>query len=468
MQIEVVTHYYNEHKLAQLFFDTYSFVDKIHVFLDLDSTEESKKVLERYIDKLEGKIEVIRFKPLDGMDDNAKVARINHLSKQLQCDWIINVDFDEFIFALPPQDTIRDFLSREINGDLILVPFWQIYRHVDDEDLDYNNLNLMDRCHGDPLIFSSFNKWYIKPIIVRSGKNIEWKPGNHDVQNAKAYRIYKDVLYGAHWAMADPELAIARRYYGRTLRQSEVNLKQNLSIHLHKLTTESILKECENHKNDPKLFDLTYTESKTSDKVSILIPYIREAGMKRCIEAIKENVGIPESQYEVLVEEDKDRIGCANKLKELVQRSKYDTVLFLGDDTVPQKDFLKNALESRERLPEKWGLVGLNDRYLDGRFVATHWLADKRLLTEVLDGEFFHTGYRHCFADNELATRCIAAGKYIFAVNAFVDHINPYTKKNRSLMDKDYKWAYANENYMHDKWLFQKRKESNWTYKERD
>lgn len=468
MQVEVITHYYNEHKLAQLFFDTYSFADKIYVFLDLDSSEESKKVLERYTHKFEGKIEVKQFKPLNGMDDNAKVARINHLSKQLQSDWIINVDFDEFIFALPPQDAIRDFLSRTNEGDIVLVPFWQIYRHKDEKDLDYSNLNLMDRCHGDPLVRKDLNKMYVKPIVVRSGKNIEWKPGNHDIQNAKAFKFAKDALYGSHWAMADPELAIERRYYGRTIRQSEANLKQGLSKHLHKLTVEQILNSCKEHENDPKLFDLNIKESRTSNKISILLPYIRPEGARRCIDAIEENAGIPESQYEIIAEEDRERIGCSSKLKQLVERSKYDSVLFLGDDTIPEKDFLKNALEFRERLPEKWGMVGLNDHYLHGHYTATHWLADKRLLTEVLDGEFFHTGYRHCFADNELATRCIAAGKYIFAPTACIDHRNPYTKKDRSLMDNDYKWAYAQENYMHDKWLFEKRRESNWTFKERN
>jgi hypothetical protein len=96
----------------------------------------------------------------------------------------------------------------------------------------------------------------VKPIIVRPNIGIEWRTGNHVINNISSYIVAKDYLYGAHWAMADPELAIERRYYGRTLRQSQFNLKKRLSTHLHHLTPESILRECQEHENDPKLFSV--------------------------------------------------------------------------------------------------------------------------------------------------------------------------------------------------------------------
>lgn len=461
MKIEVVTHWFNEDKLAPLFFEHYDFADLIHVFLDGESSEESKETLYNY-ELRNSKIIVHPFESTNGMDDTQKVMRINALVNSMTCDWAINVDFDEFVFALPPRETIRGFLSRT-NAHIVLAQLWQVYRHETDKDLDYNNLDINDRIHGDPNFVIGNNRIYVKPIIVNPKAHIVWKPGNHAVMNPHAYVYCRDRLYGAHWAMADPELAIERRYFGRTIRQSKHNIFRNLSHHLHHLTPNSIRNECEQHLKDPKLFDFSYTESKINDKISIVIPYIREAGFNRCVEAISKNA--IDGQYEIIADEDKDRIGVAKKVKELVDKAKYDLIMFLGDDTIPKENFMLNAMKMRERLPEKWGLVGLNDSFSSGFLNATHWLADRKLL-ELLDGEFFHTGYRHCYADNELTTRCIAMGKYIFASNAEIDHINPITKNDKSLYDADYRWVYRAENIKHDRELFLRRQANNW--KERD
>lgn len=254
MQIEVVTHYYNEDKLASLFFKTYAFADRIHVFLDSDSSEESKQILNGYKNKIYNDLNIISFSFSDGMNDLEKVQRLNRYINDLQCNWVINVDFDEFIFTLPSSITIRNFLIEHSYADIIYVKLWQIYRHVTDKDLNYNNLHLNDRCHGDPDLTSRKNRPYVKPIVIRPNIGIEWRTGNHIIQNQSSYIVARDCLYGAHWAMADPELAIERRYYGRTLRQSQFNLKKKLSTHLHHLTPESIISECKMHENDPQLF----------------------------------------------------------------------------------------------------------------------------------------------------------------------------------------------------------------------
>ena len=198
------------------------------------------------------------------------------------------------------------------------------------------------------------------------------------------------------------------------------------------------------------------------DKVSILIPYIRPKGMERCKEAIYANSGIPDDSFEIITAQDSARIGPALMLKELVDHAaKYPLVMFLGDDTEPEADFLHNALEVMTKFPDGWGLVVLNDGHHDGSYLATHWLADRRLLP-LLGGEFFHTGYWHCFCDNELTMRATELERYIWAANARVQHMNPII--NRQLpMDQDYKRVYSAEWYYHDHTLFLQRMNNKWT-----
>ena len=203
----------------------------------------------------------------------------------------------------------------------------------------------------------------------------------------------------------------------------------------------------------------------TQPKVSIIIPYIRPKGMERCKEAIFLEAGVPTDTFEVITAQDHTRIGPALMLKELVDKAaQYPLIMFLGDDTIPEPDFLRNALEVMKQLPDGWGLVGLNDGRHNGDYLATHWLGDRRMLP-LLDGEFFHTGYWHCFCDNELTMRAIGLGRYMWASNARVQHLNPVIDK-MLLMDKDYHRVYSAEWYYHDHMLFLKRMNNGWKTEE--
>lgn len=196
------------------------------------------------------------------------------------------------------------------------------------------------------------------------------------------------------------------------------------------------------------------------DRVSIIIPYIRPAGMLMCKDAIFANSGVPKEQFEILAAHDSKRIGAPMMVKLMVEETHNDLVMFLGDDTVPQENFLLNALITMESLTDGWGLVGLNDGVQDGKYLATHWLASKKLLP-LIGGEFFHTGYWHCFCDNELTQRTTELGKYLWAVDAKIDHLNPVID-HRIQMTADYHRVYSPEWYYHDQVLFWKRKNNNW------
>jgi hypothetical protein len=192
-------------------------------------------------------------------------------------------------------------------------------------------------------------------------------------------------------------------------------------------------------------------------KVSIIIPYIRES-VHTTILTANWFAGIPKSEYEILAEEDKERIGCPRMVKRLVEKSQGDLICFLGDDSIPDHDFLKFAIEDmHQQLPQGWGLVGFNDR--TGRTLPTHWLADNRLLPH-LDNEYFHTGYTHCFCDNELMIRCHELGRYYYSKRAVVIHNHPILTGHE--LTGDYARVYAKEVYEKDRQLFEKRRDNGW------
>lgn len=189
-------------------------------------------------------------------------------------------------------------------------------------------------------------------------------------------------------------------------------------------------------------------------KVSIIVPIIRPESYKICFEAIMKNAGMP---FELVVEEDKERIGCPKMVKKLVAKTTGDAVMFLGDDTVPQPGFLVEAVKAMKKLPQGWGLVALND----GRNTvdeAAHWLASKKLLP-LIGGDFFCTEYKHCFCDLELSLRTQLLGRYIYCESSKIVHNHPLLNK-KVKSDVDYEKVYSR-----DVWCLDRQKYLDRTYK---
>jgi hypothetical protein len=204
--------------------------------------------------------------------------------------------------------------------------------------------------------------------------------------------------------------------------------------------------------------------------ISIVIPVIRPDKANRCIEAIYANAGLPPDAFEIITEEDTDRVGCPIMVKRLVRQAQHSRIAFIGDDCIPQPGFLEKALNTMNQFPMGWGMVGFNDNLRNVwdkgianlRRAPAHWMCHKKLL-EFLDYEFFHTGYKHCYCDNELMDRCAEIGRYKFCDDAMIFHDHPLG--NPKADDKDYQRVYSNEFYIHDLQLYRKRRSTNWTFK---
>lgn len=186
--------------------------------------------------------------------------------------------------------------------------------------------------------------------------------------------------------------------------------------------------------------------------ISVIIPVVREQKLSKLKELIKKNAGLMD--YELITEVDKHKIGCPKMVKKLVKKCNGDYICFLGDDTIPQENFLKHALETMKCFKGEWGLVGLNDN--TGRRLPTHWLASKKLLKH-LGGEFFHTGYKHCYCDNELQFKTELLNRYMYSLKSVVLHDHPILQKDNNLLDEHYERAYEKDNMEHDRLLFNER-----------
>src|ERR1043165_7647999 len=121
----------------------------------------------------------------------------------------------------------------------------------------------------------------------------------------------------------------------------------------------------------------------SSPFVSICIPTLgREEKVLRLINQIYETTE-DYRNHELLVERDQfgpGRQGCPRTLARAVVRAHGDYIAFLGNDTLPQRVWLRAAMGCMLRTFEDGiGLVGFNDLYWkDGR--CLHWLASKKLL----------------------------------------------------------------------------------------
>ena len=191
-------------------------------------------------------------------------------------------------------------------------------------------------------------------------------------------------------------------------------------------------------------------------KVSIIIPVIRPESAERCIEAIRKNAGC--DSYEIISAVDVDGIGCPKMVEILTKQAKYDLVMFLGDDTIPEKDFLKHAIDAMESLPDGWGVVGLHtlDIRIETGNPLAHWMAHKKMIEHIPDGNFFSTEYHHCWCDNELKDVADELGRWAYAKKSKITHMHPVNKLARD--DAGYKKAYGNGHDTNDFKIYCQRK----------
>ena len=253
MKIAAVTMVYNEAILLPYFLSHYSYLDKIYVLYETDTTDDSLDILKRAPNVV---IENCHIE--GGLDDIAKIELINKAVQDTNADWVYVVDPDEFIFPAdnePPQE----FLRRQL-CDVVRSGMFQVYRHRNDRDLEPSLPPIPQRIHGDPHLFSTAaqdhraaNNVYIKPNIVRPSKKFRFLPGHHHIDGNPLPS--PDLYFGVHWQMADPAIAINRRM-SRKSRVSQRNKAHNMGWQHFDITVNKINEDCDNHLDDPIIHEL--------------------------------------------------------------------------------------------------------------------------------------------------------------------------------------------------------------------
>lgn len=114
--------------------------------------------------------------------------------------------------------------------------------------------------------------------------------------------------------------------------------------------------------------------------------------------------------------------GPIAAFNEGLRQSSGELLVTGSDDLVWGDGWLTCALEALDTLPDKDGLVGLNDGAPITRDYATLWLCTRRWVKREQGGCLLVPVYQRQFADPEACIRAQRSGHYVYAEKALVTH----------------------------------------------
>lgn len=215
MKIEIITTYWHEQFLAPLFMLHYEpWSDKITLLTS-------------------------RF-PGDKFDDSIKTDLTNQAIARSDADWVIVVDFDEFVFPMLIGTDPRVVLENE-QADILNCEMVRVWRHATDQDIDRMQPPLIQRRHGE--------LDHVKPCIFRP-RGIKLDIGAHGVTTPPGAK-WGTPWKAAHWANADPCFGIERSLVDRQLRLSQNQIDHGWGIVKEWLDPKFLPDKYVNHMNDP-------------------------------------------------------------------------------------------------------------------------------------------------------------------------------------------------------------------------
>lgn len=361
MKIAIVSAWYNEELLAPYFLNHYDFVDEIHIILDTATTDKTRGILEKDKRVI---IHEMTYPP-DGLDWLMKQEKVEDVYKTLDADWVFAVDADEFLYKHREPD-IRKFLARQ-KGDVLWTRLWQIYRHESEANLDPKLKPLFQRTHGIraealPREKPTMEKAYLKPIVIRGGKEPKWDCGCHSYDGSLVESTER--MDGVHWHMADVEIALRRRLQTKA-RQGKRNIQWGMGTQNHTITEGEIRLECWLNRTLPQVV-FPYTQ--TDDMVSIVIPVWNQLEYTmQCVESL--DAFTPEKHEVIFVDngsaddtnrwlkeqllthpnwklvENKINHGFVTACNQGAAIAKGEYLLFLNNDCVVSRGWLKGLLD---------------------------------------------------------------------------------------------------------------------------
>lgn len=245
--VSIITKWFNEEDLAPFFLQHYGWVDRITIIMDDRTDDRSWEIATS-----NRKTEIIPIHYESGFSSQQAVDAMNTAADNARTDWVIALDCDEFILQ-PHNQGIRCALSL-IRQEVVYVDYWQVYKHKDELPLDITIPVHIARRFGDPNRETGHNALFRKPAIIRTGYGIEWEVGHHNFHCTDTVRISHKRFDGAHWNMADVEIAVKRRLRWRKEVLSQQDIDNQWNDNNWNIEEQQIRALAVEHQNDPQLF----------------------------------------------------------------------------------------------------------------------------------------------------------------------------------------------------------------------
>lgn len=129
--------------------------------------------------------------------------------------------------------------------------------------------------------------------------------------------------------------------------------------------------------------------------------------------------------------------GAAAGWNEGAWHAKGDLFVLGADDVSWCDGWLEALLPWVEKLPERCGVIGLNDCHrTDGWAFATHYAVTRSYCMQYLGGVFVVPVYKHFNCDLEIGFRARREGRYLYAQDVRLDH--RHYLSNHDLYDSVY------------------------------
>lgn len=189
-------------------------------------------------------------------------------------------------------------------------------------------------------------------------------------------------------------------------------------------------------------------------KISFIIPTLgRPEGLKRCLDSIK-MLNYPQHLIETIVIEDSPRMGVPKRLKEGLEKSTGEYVIYGSNDCEFTSDSL--IIAYREMKKKNLLLLSFNTGVVSSDLgnVNEHFMIrrDYSVAADGLNGEIFDIRYRHLGCDNKLYAVVNKTGRFFRSEDAIVNHYH-WSKTASREMDDVYKLGWNDEDAKHDRAL---------------
>jgi len=112
-------------------------------------------------------------------------------------------------------------------------------------------------------------------------------------------------------------------------------------------------------------------------------------------------------------------IRCTN---ECLKLAKGDFIMSASDDTFPERGWYEAVMTAFDKLPNRSGLVGVNDMHRDGNGLSTIFVMSRDFVINEMGGVFVPPCYNAYYSDPEVNEVAKAKGKFIWAKDAHMEH----------------------------------------------